>query len=363
MRFPLSWRAALTAVLLAVAACGGGGSSGGNAIITEAPPLTGNELAVLYAEGDAVSESIARAYQRARNIPEANLVRVPVAVGADEISAADFGSLKSAVDARVPGNVQALLVTWVRPSRVKGSCTMSLTSALALGFDARWCANGCAGTAPSPYFGSNSHRPYTDHQLRPAMMLGAATLVQAQTLIDRGVAADGLISSGRASGNGFLVRTSDASRSTRYPDFETLARTSVSGVTLRYIDNAAGTGSDVVANQNNLLFYFTGLASVPQIASNGWLPGAAADHLTSFGGWLPDGKGQMPATDWLRAGATASYGTVDEPCNYSEKFPRASVLVNRYQLGDTLLEAYWKSVAWPGQGLFLGEPLARPWAR
>jgi xylose isomerase len=28
-----------------------------------------------------------------------------------------------------------------------------------------------------------------------------------------------------------------------------------------------------------------------------------------------------------------------------------------------LIEAYWKSVAWPGQGLFVGEPLARPWGR
>jgi uncharacterized protein (TIGR03790 family) len=102
---------------------------------------------------------------------------------------------------------------------------------------------------------------------------------------------------------------------------------------------------------------------VAQIASNRWLPGAAADHLTSFGGVLPDGNGQMPATEWLRAGATASYGTVAEPCNYADKFPRASVLVGRYRRGDTLLEAYWKSVRWPGQGLFLGEPLARPWAR
>ena len=33
-----------------------------------------------------------------------------------------------------------------------------------------------------------------------------------------------------------------------------------------------------------------------------------------------------------------------------------------YQRGATVLEAYWKSVARPGQGLFLGDPLARPWA-
>ncbi|MCP2937667.1 hypothetical protein NK983_33720, partial [Salmonella enterica subsp. enterica serovar Typhimurium] len=28
--------------------------------------------------------------------------------------------------------------------------------------------------------------------------------------------------------------------------------------------------------------------------------------------------------------------------------------------GETLIEAYWKSVAWPGEGVFVGEPLARP---
>jgi uncharacterized protein (TIGR03790 family) len=78
---------------------------------------------------------------------------------------------------------------------------------------------------------------------------------------------------------------------------------------------------------------------------------------------LPDGNGQMPITDWLNAGATASYGTVEEPCNFSEKFPRATVLVSRYSQGDSLIEAYWKSVAWPGQGLFVGEPLAKPWRR
>jgi uncharacterized protein (TIGR03790 family) len=159
------------------------------------------------------------------------------------------------------------------------------------------------------------------------------------------------------------VRTSDAARSTRFADFVSLANSSVPGLVFHYVDNAAGSGSDLVINQDDVMFYFTGLPGVAQIASNRWLPGAAADHLTSFGGVLPDGNGQMPATEWLRAGATASYGTVDEPCNYTDKFPGASVLVGRYRRGDTLLEAYWKSVRWPGQGLFLGEPLARPWAR
>jgi hypothetical protein len=33
-----------------------------------------------------------------------------------------------------------------------------------------------------------------------------------------------------------------------------------------------------------------------------------------------------------------------------------------YLQGETLLEAYWKSVAMPGQGIFVGDPLARPFA-
>jgi hypothetical protein len=38
-----------------------------------------------------------------------------------------------------------------------------------------------------------------------------------------------------------------------------------------------------------------------------------------------------------------------------------SVAVAKYFAGATLLEAYWKSVAWPGESLFIGEPLARPY--
>ncbi len=355
----------ILALALLLTACSGGGGSpaGGNGNLNEGPPLTANELAVLIAEGDATSEAIARAYQQARGVPEANMIRVAVPTRSAVISAADFATLKTTIDGRLPANVQATLVTWSNPSRVLGSCSMGLTSALALGYDARYCG-GCVATASSPMYDSASHRPWADHQMRPSMMLGASTLAEAQVLIARGVAADNVLARTGATGQAWLVRTSDAARSGRWDDFLALSRLSVPGLNMNYVDNADGRGSDIVANQSNLLFYFTGLVTVPQAASNSWLPGAAADHLTSFGGALPDGGGaQMPITDWLRAGATASYGTVEEPCNFGAKFPRASVLVARYQRGDALIEAYWKSVQWPGQGLFVGEPLARPWAR
>jgi hypothetical protein len=36
--------------------------------------------------------------------------------------------------------------------------------------------------------------------------------------------------------------------------------------------------------------------------------------------------------------------------------------MRHYLSGDTLVEAYWKSVLMPSQGLFIGEPLAAPFA-
>jgi hypothetical protein len=37
------------------------------------------------------------------------------------------------------------------------------------------------------------------------------------------------------------------------------------------------------------------------------------------------------------------------------------LLLRHYLAGETLIESYWKSVAMPGQGIFIGEPLARPY--
>jgi hypothetical protein len=84
------------------------------------------------------------------------------------------------------------------------------------------------------------------------------------------------------------------------------------------------------------------------------------DHLTSVGGQLTDGV-QMSSLRWLEAGATGSYGAVVEPCNFVEKFPNPSLAVFWYTHGASLIEAYWKSVAWPGEGIFIGEPLAAPY--
>ena len=76
-----------------------------------------------------------------------------------------------------------------------------------------------------------------------------------------------------------------------------------------YTDNSAGAATDAITDKTDVLFYFTGLASVPSLTTNKYLPGAVADHLTSYGGQIPT-SGQMSILRFLEAGATASFGTV-----------------------------------------------------
>ncbi len=358
-------------LLFCLTACGGGGGGAASVDASPAPVpigsanstlgfnlprtgLTAAELGVIVLEGDAQSEAIASYYQSARGVPAVNMVRVKLNNVAATISVSDFAALKAEVDAKLPASVQATLLTWSAPSRVVGPCAMSITSAMALGFDSKYCG-GCSSTAESSYFDSESRQAWVDHKIRPSMMLGAPSLDAAKALIDRGVRAD----ASQPVGTGYLLRTSDAARSVRFSDFSSLPASWAGRLQLNYSDNSTGAAADAIEGKADVLFYFTGLAKVPKLDSIGFRPGAVADHLTSYGGLLP-GVSQMPATDWLNAGATASYGTVEEPCNFTQKFPQASVLIEHYYRGETVMEAYWKSVQWPGQGLFVGEPLARP---
>jgi uncharacterized protein (TIGR03790 family) len=308
------------------------------------------QLAVVVNVDDPLSVAIGAAYVQARGI--AHVVEVALPAGVPVISGEQFAPAKAAVD-DLPDDVQMLALAWTQPYGV--GC-MSITSAFALGFDeGRFCRSNvppCQLTETVPTFDDDSHAPYTDHGIRPAMLLAGVELADVEALIERGVAADASFPTGR----GFLVQTSDAARAVRSPAFPAIVAEwqHEGGLELEHVV------ADFIEDEPDVLFYFTGLVDVPALATNSYRPGAVADHLTSFGGQVPESL-QMSILRWLEAGATASYGTVVEPCNFPQKFPDPAVLLRHYFRGEPLLEAYWKSVAAPGEGLFIGEPLARPW--
>ncbi len=91
------------------------------------------------------------------------------------------------------------------------------------------------------------------------------------------------------------------------------------------------------------------------------LSGAFCDHLTSNAGEF-DNANQTKLSNWIGKGASGSWGAVEEPCNYTGKFPNAR-LHALYFAGLSLGEAALRSASFvPFQMLLYGDPLTRPWA-
>lgn len=310
-----------------------------------AAALGPEQLALIVNTADPYSVEVGAYFARRRRIPPANVVFVTLPKGQDEISRREFEIAKAEVDARLPATVQALALAWTTPFRV--DC-LSITTAFAFGFDSAFCAQGCRPTRRSPYFNSPSRAPFSDLALRPTMLLAGQSLAEGKALIDRGVAADATFPGGTA----YLLSTSDRARNARAAGYALLDAVKPR-VRVERLD------ADELRDRRDVLFYFTGLPAVAGLETLRFRPGAVADHLTSTGGVLT-GHAQMSALRWLEAGATASYGTVVEPCNFTAKFPQPALAIARYTRGETVIEAYWKSVAMPGQGVFVGEPLAAP---
>lgn len=314
---------------------------------TAAGGIDHTNLAVIINTVDPLSVAAGEYYARQRRIPPTQVIRVTLPVGSSELSVEDFARVKAEVDALTPSHVQAYALTWTAPYRV--AC-MSITTAFAYGFDPSFCADGCRPTRLSPYFNSLSRFPAFELHVRPTMMLAGRSFPEMKALIDRGIESDGTYPRGTA----YLLTTSDKARSSRsglYAQVESVAAGLI---------NIEIRKEDKLLNRGDVMFYFTGAAFVAGLETLHFIPGATADHLTSFGGRLTD-SGQMSALRWLEAGATGSFGAVVEPCNFPQKFPHPAVLIGRYLRGETLIESYWKSVAWPGQGVFIGEPLAAPY--
>ena len=318
------------------------------------------ELALIVNEEDPQSVAVAREYQKSRQIPHENVIHIHLNPHNNTLNPTLFKDIKNQVDSAANSNIQAYALSFSKPFRV--GC-MSITSAFALGYDQDFCQRptnqkGCRSPKFIPTAWNDTVAPYTTWGIRPTMMLAGRNTQEVLQLIRRGAAADKTFPKGTI----YLVNTRDRDRSVRSGYFIDLIKQwpPDNGWKIQLIDTSKKSRQkDFITDKKDVLFYFTGMAEVPEITSNQYQAGAIADHLTSFGGDL-FGRQQMSILRWLEAGVTASYGTVVEPCNFTEKFPNPRVVVSQLYRGKTLLEAYWSSVISPQEGLFIGDPLAKP---
>lgn len=315
--------------------------------------LTARDIGVVINTADPYSQQVGDYYIKARHLAPGQVLRVNLPISAT-LTVKDFEALSDQIQAYFGPNIQALALAWVRPYAVE--CN-SITGALALGFDGQLCQNSCSPSKLSPYFNAPTTQPYSDLHIRPSMLLAAGDVRAAKALIDRGVASDGSLGlRGALPVAAHFVVTSDGVRSIRQVLFPPPTKFRDVGVDVD-VDH-----TDALQGSKRVLLYMTGAVRVPKIDTVHFVPGALADHLTSFGGNLDYPNGQMTVLSWIDAGVTASYGTVSEPCAHWQKFPHPQLLLVNYLRGSTALEAYWRSVAWPQQGLFVGEPLAAPFS-
>jgi uncharacterized protein (TIGR03790 family) len=302
---------------------------------------------------DPYSVAVGAYYAQQRGIRPEQILRVELPVQ-PVLAAQEFEPLRQAIERHFGWQTQALALAWTVPYAV--GCN-SITAAVTLGYDAALCGHTCGPSRVSLYANARSGRPYSDFRMRLSMLLASRSVDAAKALIDRGVRADGsLAKAGSDPVDALFVTTGDPARNVRaalYPPERTIARPAVR---IRRVEAQAFTAGPGVALLSVGTVRLNGLADMP------WVPGALADHLTSTGGDLYGGHGQSTALDWLDAGATASHGAVSEPCNHLHKFPQPQWLLGHYLQGSTAIEAYWKSVLWPQQSLFVGEPLAAPFA-
>jgi len=207
--------------------------------------------------------------------------------------------------------------------------------------------------------------PETTNRYYLSTMLGFTgmqgnTVPEVLTCLDRAAACDGT----QPKGTVYLMVNKNVRATTRMNQFDdvvaALKKRHRKGVILKAGED--GQDGKVPIGKKDVMGLMAGIAGFkwPDEKSR-MLPGAIAEHLTSFGARF-DGSGQTKISAFLRAGAAGSSGAVAEPYALWPKFPRARMHVY-YADGCSLAESFYQSLYGPFQLLIVGDPLARPYAR
>ncbi len=330
---------------------------------------SGLNVIVVVNQNSTNSVQLGNDYCEQRGVPPQNVLRLTNwTSGSINWSPTDFQTqllnpLLGMVASRgLTPQAQLVVLSMDIPYRVvDGDNQNSTTAALFYGFKTN-AADGL-GSCSLPDNSSNSYA-YSElpfNQAPPntattnsflAMMLTDTNLATAESILSRSVAADSSYPTQAV----YLAKTSDPARAVRFTEFDNaIFENQVAG---NFAVSRISTDSMAFTNLFGLM---AGLANYA-LATNAFVPGALGDTLTSYAGYILDPNGQTTALAFLDAGAAGSYGTVVEPCNYTQKFP--DPVDYFYQTrGFSLAEAYYQSVLNPFQGLFVGEPLSAPFAR
>ena len=312
------------------------------------------------------SRALGAYYLEKHGIPQSQLCTVKVDPRATSLSLAEFErDVRLPIQAHLANNrladqIHFLVLCMDIPSRVEND--NGITSVLFYGYKpATPGAPQChvASNSVNQYYGAEiaytSTAGWNRTNVPIPFLLTAADLETAKQVVDRGAASVAAFPEGA-----YCLFGGGPERNIRHRTYPVVARH------FALIGQAARLDVDPAGNPlpgRPVLGYMAGLAYLPtNLAGAAFAPGAICEHLTSCAGMIPAPcLGQSSVWDWMRLGATASYGTVAEPCAFEVKFPDP-MLAFWYARGFTAGEALAMSVRHPYQGLWVGDPLAAPFA-
>jgi uncharacterized protein (TIGR03790 family) len=334
---------------------------------------SGLNVVVVVNQASTNSVQLGNYYMERRQVPPQNLLRTTWTGGNIDWTLTDFQNvilnpLLSMISARqLTNQIDYVVLSMDFPFRVNDSSGVNATTAaLYYGFKGDFPApttndpvscNLPTGSSNS-YAGSECifrYSPPTTAATNAflATMITGTNLDLTKMVVDQGVLGDYSFPTQTV----ILGKSTDPFRNVRYVGFDN----TIFETRLRGNYNVIRTNSNYPWAFNNILGYENG-HSLFSVNPNEFAPGAMADSLTSYGGVIFNDYGQTTLLTFLWAGASGSYGTVVEPCNYLEKFPSSQTYFYQAR-GFSLAESYYQSVTNPYQGLMVGEPLSAPFAQ
>ncbi|MDD4735261.1 MAG: hypothetical protein PHP44_04050 [Kiritimatiellae bacterium] len=328
------------------------------------------------------SQTVADHYVKIRGIPPSHVIAVevpekslkpPYAISRDEFMSAIFTPVEAAIKERNLPPIYAWIYSVGFPTKVSTGSTddLSIHGMTFLRGRVPSASEVKQGKYASPLFagpempkGTVSAARSFDVSMRgalenypiPSMSLGfigpgGSTLESVLRCLTRGGLSDGSAPGGTV----YLIKNSDVRSTARDWQFAPIQGILTKmNIRCQVLTNEISGKTDILGLQN-------GRTHIDAVGYGRYLPGAMAEHLTSFGAGFDD-PGQTHCTDWINAGATASSGTITEPYAIWTKFPAATFYVY-YAQGCTVIESFYQSVKCPLQLFMVGDPLASPWRR
>lgn len=332
---------------------------------------SGLNVAIIINQDSTNSIQLGNYYREQRNIPPQNVFRIYWPGSNLNWTLSNYNTVllnpfTSALTNRLLTNqIDYVVLSMDIPYRIDGDNTgnneNSTTAALFYGFMsdtnppcdlAAGSSNAYAGSegifrkTPPISFASNSWL---------VTMITETNLQLAEQIIDQGVAGDSTFPTNIV----WLGKSDDYARNVRFVSFDN----AIFNTRLRGNYSMMRTNTDNGYFSSPVLGYENGTYSFDILPVPFLVPGGFADSLTSYSGEIFENTaGATTMLKFLNDGASGSYGTITEPCDYNQKFPDPQDYFYQSR-GFSLAECYYQGLTNPYQGLVVGEPLSAAFAQ